>query len=464
MYQFLKKVPLFANLSDEDLDKLCEGANEIDLPKDAELFKEGSQGDRAFIIQSGELDIIKVAQGQEVLLAIRRAGEVVGEMALLQNAPRMAGARARADTKLLSIGFDQLDKLLNTNPAAARTMLQTITSRWRATQSMLQRSEKMSQLGSLAAGMAHELNNPATAALRGAEQLQQSIDQIQTIFFNLNKVGLYNEQVDQLIQLNLEIQSAAALTDDLDALSRSDLETELEDWLEENQVTDAWEIAPNLVAAKLNIQKLEQIKANFTDKQLEHILVWVANVYSVFSIVEEIGQGAERITELVNALKSYSYLDQAPTQAVDVHAGINNTLVLLRNKLKKSVTVMREFDKSLPKINAYGSELNQVWTNLIDNAVDAMNEQGMLTIKTEHDSEWIIVTITDSGAGIPEDIQKKIFTPYFTTKPPGKGTGLGLDISRKIITDKHKGEISVHSEPGKTSFIIKLPLNFDEVD
>ncbi|MEK6256635.1 MAG: ATP-binding protein [Chloroflexota bacterium] len=463
MYEFLKKVPLFANLTDDDLDNLCQDAKEIDLPMGTELFAEGSDGNRAFVIQSGELDIVKVAHGQEVLLAIRREGEVIGEMALLQDAPRMAGARARSDVQLLSIGFGQLDNLLDTNPAAARTMLQTITSRWRATQTMLRQSEKMAQLGSLAAGMAHELNNPATAALRGAEQLQQTIDQIQSTFLDLNSVGLSNEQVDILIQLSTEIQTTAASPDSLDALSRSDQESEQEEWLESNKINNGWEVAPNLVSSKFDLPELEKLKAQFADFQLGNVVVWISNTYSVFSIVEEIGQGAERITELVNALKSYSYLDQAPTQAVDVHEGINNTLVLLRNKLKKAVNVERQFDESLPKINAYGSELNQVWTNLIDNAVDAMNEKGTLTIKTEHDSKWVTVTITDSGEGIPDEIQKKIFDPYFTTKPPGKGTGLGLDISRKIITDKHMGEISLKSKPGETSFIIKLPLNFEDV-
>ena len=464
MYEFLKKVPLFADLNDDDLDNLCQDAIEIDLNEGEDLFEEGSKGDRAFVIQSGELDIVKMTHGQEILLAIRREGEVIGEMALLQDAPRMAGARARSDTQLLSIGFGQLDYLLDNKPAAARTMLQTITSRWRATQSMLRQSEKMAQLGSLAAGMAHELNNPATAALRGTEHLQKTFDEIQAVFLKLNQLELTDDQIGYLETLSNDIQEAAKSPDDLDVLSRSDKESELEEWIELREIENAWEIAPNLVAVGFGVARMKQLAEHYSNDHLGTVLIWISSMYSVFSIVAEIGQGAERITEIVKALKSYSYLDQAPTQSVDIHEGIDNTLVLLRNKLKKGVNIIRQYDHTLPKINAYGSELNQVWTNLIDNAIDAMDGQGKLTITTGQEGDWVSVTISDSGEGIPKDIQKKIFDPYFTTKPPGKGTGLGLDISRKIITDKHNGEISVQSKPGNTSFTIRLPLNFEEVN
>ena len=463
MYEFLRKVPLFTNLSDEDLDNLCQDAQEIDIPAGVELFAEGSEGDRAYVIQGGELDIIKKTHGQEVLLAVRREGEVIGEMALLQQAPRMASARARSDASVLSIGFEHLDNLLNTNPNAARTMLQTITSRWRATQTMLRQSEKMAQLGSLAAGMAHELNNPATAALRGAEQLRSIISDTQKIFLELNNIELKDEQLDYLITESSRIRNKAKSPPVFDVLQRSDEESDIEIWLENFGIEKPWELAPNLVSIEYNGEKLDKIANKFSESQMPHILPWISNLYSIYSLIQEIREGARRISELVDALKSYSYLDQAPTQAVNIHQGIDNTLVLLRNKLKQGINVRKVYAEELPDINAYGSELNQVWTNLIDNAIDAMDGHGELIIRTSLLEDWVTVEIIDSGAGIPKEIQDKIFNPYFTTKPPGKGTGLGLEISKKIIVDKHMGDIQVNSKPGETKFTIKLPLNFAEI-
>lgn len=461
MYKFLKKVPLFADLSDEDLENLCQDAQEIKVTEGEELFAEGSSGDHAYVIQGGELEISKLVNGQEVLLAVRREGEVIGEMALLQHAPRMASARARSQAQVLSIGFRQLDHLLNTNPKVARTMLQTITTRWRATQAMLRRSEKMAQLGSLAAGMAHELNNPATAALRGAEQLRGTFADAQDTFLKLDELELNTDQLDNLMIFSAKIQSAASSPRDLAALSRSDRESEIEEWMEDNKIENAWDLAPNLVNLDIDVKELKRLAKQYSYEQLPLIIAWLTNTYTVFSLIQEIGEGARRITEIVNALKSYTFLDQAPTQEIDIHNGIDNTLVLLRNKLKRGITVNREYAQNMPKINAYGSELNQVWTNLIDNAIDAMDGKGELTIRTSSEGKWVTVEIIDNGEGIPPEMQESIFDPYFTTKPRGKGTGLGLEISRKIITDKHLGEISVKSIPGETRFRIRIPLNFE---
>jgi signal transduction histidine kinase len=311
--------------------------------------------------------------------------------------------------------------------------------------------------------MAHELNNPATAVLRGAEQLRCTFVEAQKNFLNLHDLDLSNEQLDNLLNFSEEIQSAASSPNDLDALERSDRETEIEEWLEGNQIEDPWDLAPTLVNLEFDVKRMMGIAEDFSVEQLPAVISWITNTYTVLSLIEEIGEGAGRISEIVNALKSYSYLDQAPTQEVDVHDGIDNTLVLLRNKLKEGVVVQREYAQEMPKINAHGSELNQVWTNLIDNAIDAMDGKGELTIRTSHEGKWVTVEIIDNGEGIPPEIQENIFDVYFTTKPSGKGTGLGLDISRKIITDKHLGEIKVDSTPGETIFTVKIPYNFEEV-
>jgi signal transduction histidine kinase len=258
------------------------------------------------------------------------------------------------------------------------------------------------------------------------------------------------------------IQERAKQPSDLDPLSRSDRENEVETWLEEKNIADAWELAAMLVNVGITMDELPELAENFTAGQFPTVITSLCNIFTTRNLLEEIGQGTARITEIVKALKSYSYLDRAPIQSIDIHEGLNNTLVMLRSELKKGITVQREFSESLPNIQAYGSELNQVWTNIIDNAVDAMNGQGEIVIKTFKEDSWVVVQIKDSGPGIPKEIQSKIFDPFFTTKSQGEGTGLGLNISYNIIVQKHKGKISVHSRPGETCFEVKLPVKNGE--
>ena len=462
MYEFLKKVPLFASMADHDLERLCELVTEVYLKPGDQLFAEGSPGDKAYIIEKGEIEILKASGERNVLLAVRKSGEVIGEMSLLEAAPRFASGRARTDSKLLAIGHSQLDELLNTSPSAAKALLFTITSRLRSTELMLRQSEKMAQLGTLTAGIAHELNNPAAAVQRGSSQLIDVINQLQEAQIGLSKFSLAPEKWEQLGELNELIRDRAANHINIDALERSDREYEMETWLENHNIPNAWEYAPTLVDIGLSGEELANLANEYTPQQFIDVIAWMGASFNVFTLLEEINQGSVRISEIVKSLKSYVYLDQAPVQAVDIHEGLNNTLVMLRHKLKEGVDVRRDYEDGLPKIQAYGSELNQVWTNIIDNAVDAMNGKGEIEIKTHRNGDWITVEIEDNGPGIPEDIQEKIFSPFFTTKPVGKGTGLGLNISYKII-EKHAGEIKVYSKPGKTRFQINLPIDFQHV-
>lgn len=462
MYEFLKKVPLFASMADHDLERLCEMVTEVYLNPGDQLFAEGSPGDKAYIIEKGEIEILKASGERNVLLAVRKSGEVIGEMSLLEAAPRFASGRARTDSKLLAIGHNQLDELLNTSPSAAKALLFTITSRLRSTELMLRQSEKMAQLGTLTAGIAHELNNPAAAAKRGTSQLNDVIGQLQEAQIGLSRLSLPPESWDELGNLIDLIRERASNHINIDALERSDREYEMEGWLENHNLPDAWEYAPTLVDMGITQDELGNLAGKFSTEQFIEVIAWMGSSFNVFTLLEEINQGSERISEIVKSLKSYVYLDQAPVQAVDIHEGLNNTLIMLRHKLKEGVDVKRDYEDGLPKIQAYGSELNQVWTNIIDNAVDAMNGKGEIGIKTHKTGEWITVEIEDNGPGIPDDIQEKIFSPFFTTKAVGKGTGLGLNISYKII-EKHSGEIKVFSKPGKTRFQINLPLDFQHV-
>jgi signal transduction histidine kinase len=460
---FLRNVPLFSNLPEEDLIAICNMATRVSLEAGEELFAEGSPGDKAYVIESGELEIVKVSGKRSVLLAVRGMGEVIGEMALLQDRPRMASVQARSDTRLLTIGQDQLKELLHTSSSAAEAMFYTVLQRWRSTESQVRQSEKMAQLGTLTAGIAHELNNPAAAVKRGAEQLSDAMSEMTSTFSRLSQLDLSDEQWEYWRQLSNHAKEQAERPPELDALSRSDREYELEEWLEGKRVEDAWEYAAGLVNLNFSQEELEEMVQRFDAKQLVIVLRWLDNTYNTYGLFAEMNQGATRISGIVKGLKTYSYLDQAPVQNVDIHQGIDDTLLILSYKLKNGPSVRREYDPDLPKIEAYGSELNQVWTNILDNAIDALKDmppgQGKITIRTQKQDGWAIVEIEDNGPGIPQEIQSRVFEPFFTTKPPGVGTGLGLDISYNIVVNKHRGDIRLESEPGRTRFQIWLPFN-----
>jgi len=462
-FDFLKKVPFFADLPDADLDRLCAMVVEEQLAPDEVLFEEGEIGDKAYVIMAGEIDILKESGGRPVLLATRTQGEVIGEMSLLDQTPRFASGVAKTAAKLLAITHENMETLLDTSPSAARVMLSTFTNRLRSTELILQQSEKMAQLGTLSAGIAHELNNPASAARRGAEHLQTAITEFQQAYQEFFGLNFSAEQWQTIAELQDLAKIRAAQPVDLNSLDRSDREADIEDWLDDNEIDDGWEYAPHLVNLGYEVDDLDDLLDQFSAEGVTVIIKWLGTLFSIYSLLEEIHQGTSRIGEIVKSLKSYVYLDQAPVQAIDLHEGLDNTLVMLRSKLKTGVTVERDYDKNIPEIQGYGSELNQVWTNIIDNAVDAMEGVGTFTIRTRLEGNWVLIELEDTGPGMPKDVQEKIFSPFFTTKPMGKGTGLGMNISFNII-QKHKGEIKVFSRPGKTCFSIRLPVNFDDVD
>jgi signal transduction histidine kinase/predicted CoA-binding protein len=463
MFNFLKKVPLFADLPDEDLNRLCEVVMEETLAVGEFLFNEGEIGHKAYVIVSGEVDILKESGGRTVLLSTRRSGDVIGEMSLLNESPRNASGRTRTDCELLSIHHHDLGHLLDTSPSAARVMLSTVTNRLRSTEIVLRQSEKMAQLGTLTAGIAHELNNPASAARRGSEHLFSSIVDFQQTFRRFHEMQFSNQQWEFIAELHDLALNRAKQSIDLDSLSRSDREDNIENWLDLHNIVNGWEYASTLVNLGYEISDLENLETKFPDPQLIAVLRWLCTLFTIYSLLEEINQGTTRIGEIVKSLKSYVYLDQAPVQLVDIHEGLDNTLIMLRSKLKTGIEVEKHYAKDLPKIMAYGGELNQVWTNIIDNAIDAMEGKGTLAIETRQEGNWVFVEIQDSGPGIPDEVRQKLFSPFFTTKPMGKGTGLGLNISFNII-QKHEGNIQVFSRPGRTCFSVRLPINFEQVD
>lgn len=455
--ELLSRVPLFSNLAAPDFAQICSMVETVDLAAGETLFEEGSEGDHAYIIQEGRLEIVKRSRSRDVLLAVRGSGEVIGEMALLEDAPRTATVRARTDTRLVAISKQQFDNLLDTSPSAARTLLNTVLARWRETESLLRQSEKMAQLGVLVAGIAHELNNPAAAVKTGAAHLKQALDDLEVARDRLDACSLDGKQRAGLMDTTRKLLMAPLPFSQLDALAMSDRESDLLDVLEARGVEDAWKLVPALAEMGLEATTLEELAGMFAPENLAPVLEWVVARHTAYSLLEEIGQGTAQISDIVQALKTYSYLDRAPVLNVDIHEGLDHTLLILRNKIKRGINVRREYADDLPLIEGYGSELNQVWTNIIHNAVDALDGQGEITLRTRRVEGGICVEIEDNGPGIPAEVQPRVFEPFFTTKPPGQGTGMGLDISYNIVTLKHGGEITFESEPGRTVFRVWLP-------
>lgn len=355
--------------------------------------------------------------------------------------------------------FDPVLLEARLNTSLQKKKLRDLERSYLQQEMMLRQSEKLATLGRLSAGLAHELNNPAAATQRGAEQLAQAVASIKQSHLMLHALTLDAAQRATLMALDQQAKQQAERPSSLDSLTRSGREETIETWLDDNQIANSWEIAPVLVNLDMNLDDLTQLADQFPEAQLAPVLTWLQGAFTCHSLLAEIREGSARITSIVKALKSYAYLDQAPIQAVDVHEGLDNTLVMLRSKLKQGVAVHRHYAPDVPRIEAYGSELNQVWTNIVDNAIAAMNGQGELALHTFVEDSWVVVEICDNGPGIPPAIQSKVFDPFFTTKPPGEGTGLGLNISHNIIVQKHQGQIAVVSQPGRTCFTVRLPMH-----
>jgi signal transduction histidine kinase len=457
-HELPRRLPLFAELNDADLALLEEASREARLTAGEILMREGSPGGSLYVIIEGEFEITKRTGPGDLVIAVRGTGEVIGEMSLLDGSPRTATVRSLGASRLLEIDQGAFHRLVESSPTATLSILHTITSRLRNTESMLRQSETLAALGTLAAGLAHELNNPAAALTRSAASVRQLLPRWEAAHAGLYSAGIDEAGFPELAALTAADETPAS---PLDPLTRSDQEAALQDWLEKAGVPEAWEIAAWLIAAGMTRDRLEQETRRLPSAALPVALLWIACSRSLSSLLREVSLSAERISEIVGAVRSYSFLDQAPVQPVDVVRGIEDTLVILRSKLEPGITIQRDYAADLPRIEAHGGELNQVWTNLIANAAEAMEGRGELWLGAQREGDRLRIEVCDSGPGIPEAIRKRIFEPFFTTKPPGQGTGLGLHLTYNIVTLHHRGQIAVESRPGRTCFRVLLPIQME---
>lgn len=495
---FIHQVRLFSGLTSQELESIDKG-KEVWFEEGDKILAEGEH-DTFYVLLDGKVEVILRDGSKEAVLSTYSPGDHFGELPIILGwTNHSCAAYATKKSHLLRWGQEEFWRMIYSSPTLTRQILNSMAQLLKTLETVLQQNQKLIALGGLAAGLAHELNNPAAAANRAVTQLSDSILEWRSLVQKLNEQrNLTAPQWSYLSKLRNDIiKFDSNLMKDLnknsannnyitdDVLAQSEREDKMIDWLESQGIKDGWKLAPDLVSFGADIDNLNDIVNNVvltklssasasgdgkTMEQkllLEEILRWLNATSRVDHLLYEIKSSTKRINELISAVKSYSYMDQAPLQDVNVHDGIESTLTMLQHKLKKAdITIVREYESGLPHVNAIGNELNQVWTNLIDNAIDSIGNHGTILIRTKNERKsHILVEIVDSGSqGIPKEIQSRIFEPFFTTKELGKGTGLGLSISHRIIVDTHKGDMRFSSKPGETSFQVRLPIIYKGIE
>lgn len=459
--QDLHTFEALSNVPDNQLQWLIEQSEHYVLKEGEFLGKPGDELIGTHFIISGKIELYRIQNNSKLVVSEIGKGAITGTLPFSRGKIAIAFVQCSEDTQLMTFPKDKLREMIGSHYELTQALVIVMTSRVKEFTELELQNEKMMALGKLSAGLAHELNNPAAAIVRGSISLKNHLQLQPEAFKHLISVRMESKDIDFVngkMFASLNNSTRPVLT----MMQRSEKEDEISDWLYEQNINDTSDMAENFVEFDFSISILEEIKSHIPSNDLEPILTWVNINFTTERMVADIQEASKRIADLVGSVKTFTHMDRGSNKEfVDIHSGIRNTLVMMNYKIKKAgITLIEEFDETIPPINAMVGELNQVWTNLIDNATDALEFQknATLTIRTHQEKEFVKVSIIDNGPGMSAEIKSRIFDPFFTTKAIGKGTGLGLDVVCRIVK-QHRGTIHVNSEPGKTEFLVCFPIN-----
>jgi signal transduction histidine kinase len=462
----LRGLFLFEALEDDKLSWICEHADVVEVAAGENVVVEGESADCFHVLVSGTVAMSRNINGDTVeTTRTDQPGVYFGAVQFYlreEDAAKdyPASVRAITDCVVLALPAREFaDRFARWYPMAVH-LLEGLRLGMQRGNAQLAERERLLALGKLSAGLTHELNNPAAAAGRAADALRDRVAGMRNKLAMIASGKLAGAQLQKLVMAQDEFVKKVRHAPDLSPLEASDLEDEVGDWLDEHGIAGGWDLAPVFVAGGLRVDDMEAVLTAAGEETLEGAIRWLAYTVETESLLREILDATSRISSLVGAAKQYSQMDRAPFRWVDVHEGLDATLVMFGRKLgeESGIRIIKDYDRSLPTIPAYPAELNQVWTNMVDNAIDAMDGQGTLTVRTARAEDRLLVEIGDTGPGIPPEVRRRIFEPFFTTKPVGRGTGLGLDVSYRVVVTRHHGDVKVASEPGDTRFQVFLPL------
>lgn len=459
----LRELFLFADLTGAQLDWVRDHGETIPIRDGEMVVTEGEPARYFYVLLSGTIRMTRLVAGEQVeITRTDQRGVYFGAMQFyLDNQVDQiysTSVRALSDGTVLALPSREFSAVFHRWYPMAVHLLQGTFIGLSNTNALVGQRERLLALGKLSAGLTHELNNPAAAASRAADTLRERLAGMRHKLAMLAQGQLDPDALSTLTALQDRFVQLGRTAPALTALQTGDLEDELADWLDDHQVSQGWELAAAFVAGGLRVSDLADVASAVPAESLEDALRWLAYTVETENLFREISDAIGRITALVAAAKQYSQLDRAPHQDIDLHEGLDATLVMLARKLGEGIRIVKDYDRELPAVPAYPAELNQVWTNLIDNAIDAMHGQGTLTVRTARDGECAVVEIGDTGPGVPPEATRRIFEPFFTTKPVGQGTGLGLDLSWRVVVNRHHGDLQLQSRPGDTRFQVRLPL------